>query len=150
MRVCQAVWRATYRVTARWNKKRNPAIAVGGKATSYVFPFRSQLRFYPFSTVEKKSRAIALRLGVVLEVVVLADTAPAEEEAAQDKNVIAVERWAILRVRALRHRAVGLEEVGIAVVEEAEEVGMAVSAVGTKRRGAYNKNTPPAEALRCF
>ena len=54
MRVCQAVWRATYRVTARWNKKRNPAIAVGGKATSYVFPFRSQLRFYPFSTVEKK------------------------------------------------------------------------------------------------
>ena len=35
----QAAWRATYRGTARWNKKRNPAIAVGGKATSYVhFP----------------------------------------------------------------------------------------------------------------
>lgn len=80
---------------------------------------------------------------MVLEVVVLADTAPAEEAVAQDKNVIAVARWAILRVRAPRHRAVGLEEVGIAVVEEAEEVGMAVSAVGTKRRGAYKKKHHP-------
>lgn len=33
----QAAWRATYRGTARWNQKRNPVIAVGKKATSYVF-----------------------------------------------------------------------------------------------------------------
>ena len=29
-------WRATFRGTVRWNKKRNPAIAVGRKVTLYV------------------------------------------------------------------------------------------------------------------
>ena len=87
---------------------------------------------------------------MVLEVVVLADTALAEEAVAQDKNVIAVARWAILRVRAPRHRAVGLEEVGIAVVEVAEEEGMAVSAVGTKRRGAYKKKHTTRRSASLF
>lgn len=94
--------------------------------------------------LSKKSRAIALRPGVV-PAVVLADTVPVEEEAAQDKNAIAVARWAILRVRAPKRRAVGLEEVGIAEEVEVVEVGMAVSAVGiTKRRGT---STTPHEVL---
>ena len=128
-------------MTARWNKKRNPAIAVGGKATSYVL-FRA---LHPLLNLcEKKSRAIALRPGVV-PAVVLADTVPAEEEAAQDKNAIVVARWAILRVRAPKRRAVGLEEVGIAEEVEEVEVGTAVSAVGiTKRRGT---STTPHEVL---
>jgi len=97
-----------YRVTARWNKKRNPAIAVGGKATSRAI---APIAVLPGSP---------------------APAAAAEEEEAAQQNAIAVARSAILRVRAPRRRAVALVvglEVGIAVAEEAEEVRMEVLAV---------------------
>ena len=39
----QAAWRATYRVTVRWSKRQNPAIAVDARATSCVAYLPSDL-----------------------------------------------------------------------------------------------------------
>jgi hypothetical protein len=142
----QAAWRATYRGTARWNKKRNPAIAVGLRATLYVSV--SNLRC-PFSTTVK-SRAIApIRAPGVAPV---DSAAEAEAEEAAQQNVIAVVRSVILRVRAPRRRAVaaGVEEVAIAEVEEAEADIAVSAAVGVAKRPGATFTTREGCCLMTF
>src|SRR6266403_6084481 len=108
----QAVWKVTYRVTARWSKRRNPAIAAGERVTLYVvFPL-SPSAFHVFwlphcdaplplcaiwgscSRVIAPNHPTAAAVAAALEegqvVVVLA------------RNAIAAAKWATLRVRALR------------------------------------------------
>jgi len=70
-----AVWRATCRVTVRWSKRQNLAIAVGGRVTSRVIA--------PILTT--------VRAAAVLLLLVLA------------RNAIAAVRSATLRVHAPRH-----------------------------------------------
>ncbi|KAH9052540.1 hypothetical protein EDB87DRAFT_502474 [Lactarius vividus] len=100
-------WRATYRETVRWNKKRNPATAAGGKVTS---------------------RAIAPSLRPAVP----ADLGILPAVAAQERSATAVARSATLRARAPRRLAVG---PGMAATPEVEvtAVSTAVGEEAAKR-----------------
>jgi len=88
------VWKVTYRVTARWSKRQNLAIAVGERAT--------------FRVIAPNLRAAPAALEG--QVVVLA------------RNAIAAARSVTLRVRAPRRPEEEVVVVVVVVVQEATTV----------------------------
>jgi len=103
-----AAWRATYRVTVRWSKRQNLAIAVDAKATSRVIA--PNLRILPVSEVE-----------VEVEV-----EAPVQVA----RSAIAAVKLATLRVHAPRHPEVVQE---VMAVVEGEAMAALVAVVAVKR-----------------
>jgi len=91
-----AVWKVTYRVTARWSKRQNLAIAVGERVT--------------FRAIAPILRAAAAAAALGGQVVVLA------------RNAIAAARSVTLRVRAPRHPEAAQEAEAATAGEEATVV----------------------------
>jgi hypothetical protein len=144
--MAQAVWKVTYRVTARWSKRQNLAIAVGKRVTSCVvssipgFFLAISLRCSLSVLFGDLSRVIAPNLT----------TAAAALEGRQEvavlvvlaRNAIAAARLVTLRVRAPRRLEA---EVEVEAVQEATAVeatvvlGAAVAVAGAvKKHGALS------------
>lgn len=98
-----AVWKVTYRVTARWNKRQNLAIAVGERVTFRVI-------------------APNLKTPVALE--------EGQEVAVLARSAIAAARSVTLRVRAPRHPEEVQEE---ATAVEAVEATVVLGAGAVKK-----------------
>ena len=124
----QAVWKVTYRVTARWSKRQNLAIVAGERVTLCVV---SSVRVYGFVFVSSCETLSRYYLGIYLSRVIAPNLRAAALEEDQvvvvlARNAIAVERLVTLRVHAPR-RPEAVQEAEAAM---AGEVGEATVVLG--------------------
>ena len=141
----QAVWKVTYRVTARWSKRQNLATAVGGRVTLCVVSFVPVSRFLycdliampALGAIANLSRVIAPNLRAAP--VVLEGQVAAAGAAVLARNAIAAARWVTLRVRAPRRPEVAQEVTAVAA--EAEEEATVVLGAAVKKHGAFSHDS---------
>ena len=125
----QAVWKVTYRVTARWSKRQNLAIVAGERVTLCVV---SSVRVYGFVFVSSCETLSRYYLGIYLSRVIAPNLRAAALEEDQvvvvlARNAIAVERLVTLRVRAPR-RPEAVQEAEAAMAGEVEEATVVLGA----------------------
>ena len=131
----QVEWKVTYRVTARWSKRQNLAIAVGERVTLCVVSSVRVSRFLSCDLIGFLSRVIAPNLRAAAAAVAAA-LEGRQEVAVLARNAIAAARLVTLRVRAPRRPEVVQEATAVAGV--AGEATVVLGAGAVKKHGALS------------